>query len=191
MMPTPDVERWSPLKAWLYSLLYRSPRNNEEIIQFAAVDGTDSFLDVGCGPGAALEHAAATGARVAGVDPSDSMVKRAAKRVPGAEVELGSAEDLPFADNTFTVAINVSSFHHWADRDAGLREIRRVLAPGGRLHVVEGELRDGRDGHGLDQRDAELLTRRLEELGYTDTRVDTLGPGRGRRYLVVSATNSS
>jgi SAM-dependent methyltransferase len=186
-----DVERWSPLKVWLYSLLNRSPKSNLEIVRFAGVGETDRFLDVGCGPGAALEHASATGARVAGVDPSSSMVARAKKRVPEAEVEVGSAEDIPFPDHTFTVAINVSSFHHWADRDAGLREIARVLAPGGRLHIVEGRLDDDEHGHGLGMNDAQVLTERLGELGYTEMRIDTLRTGRRHEYLVVSAVNPS
>jgi SAM-dependent methyltransferase len=187
----PEIERWSPLKVWLYSLLNRSPKSNVEIVRFAGIVETDRFLDIGCGPGAALEHAHATGASVAGVDPSSSMVARAKKRVPGAEVEVGSAEDIPFPDDTFTVAVNVSSFHHWADRDAGLREIRRVLVPGGRLHIVEGKLDDDGHGHGLGMNDAQVLTKRLGELGYTGMRIDTLHPGRRHEYLVVSAVNSS
>ncbi len=109
----------------------------------------DSFLDIGCGPGAAVEHAAASGARVAGVDPSPSMVRRAARRVPDADVRVASAEHLPFPDHHFTVVVNVASFHHWADRDAGLREILRVLTAGGRLHIMEGVIKEGKDGHGL------------------------------------------
>lgn len=188
-MTSPEIEQWHPLKVWLYSLLHRNPKSNTEIVRYAGLDETDHFLDVGCGPGAALEYAARTGAEVAGVDPSAAMVARAAKRVPGAEVRVGSAEEIPFADDTFTVAINVSSFHHWADRDAGLREIRRVLAPMGRLHIVEGKLEEGVHGHGLDPQDAEALIARLGELGYVDMRSDTLETGRRHEYVVVSATN--
>jgi ubiquinone/menaquinone biosynthesis C-methylase UbiE len=187
-MAQPDVERWSPLKVWLYSLLNRSPKSNVEVVEYANLSPDDRFLDVGCGPGAALEHALGKGAEVAGVDPSASMVKRAANRVPGADVRLGSAEAIPFADDIFTVVINVSSFHHWADREAGLREIRRVLAPGGRLHIVEGKLREGQDGHGLNTQDARVLEEKLGELGYTSQDVDTIKTGWRHEYIVVSAT---
>lgn len=191
MVTRPNIERWSPVRAWLYSLVNRSPKSNAEIIRFAEIDSTDRFLDIGCGPGAALENAAATGAKVAGVDPSPSMVARATTRVPTAEVRVGAAEDIPFPDDEFTVAINVSSFHHWADRDAGLREIRRVLTPGGRLHIVEGRLNEGKHGHGLDPGDTEVLKARLGELGYGDIRIDTIKTGWRHEYFVVSAVRTT
>jgi len=186
-MTTEEIERWSPLRAWLYSLINRSPKSNLAAVELAALTADDQFLDVGCGPGAALEHAAATGAYVAGVDPSPSMVSRASNRVPTAEVRVGSAEELPFPDDHFTVVANVASFHHWADRDAGLREILRVLAPGGRLHIVEGIVKEGKDGHGLNPTDVESLSARLLELGYADTEVDTVKTGWRHRYYVVTA----
>lgn len=183
-----DIERWSPLKALVYSLFNGSPKSNLIAIERLELTGQDRFLDIGCGPGAALEHAASTGARVAGVDPSPAMVARASNRVPSAEVRLGSAESIPFEDGEFNVVINISSFHHWADRNAGLVEVLRVLEPGGRLHVVEGALRDGKDGHGLDQKEAEMLAARLEEVGYTDTSVDQFKPRWRHEYFVVSGS---
>jgi ubiquinone/menaquinone biosynthesis C-methylase UbiE len=185
-MDRDDIERWSPVKAWLYNLFNRNPKSNRAVIEFAELGEEDHFLDIGCGPGAALEHAASTGASVAGVDPSKSMVSRAARRVPTAEVRVGSAEEVPFPDDTFSVVINIASFHHWADREAGLREISRVLAPGGRLHIVEGALREGKDGHGLNPRDAEILNARLSELGYTRTSTERIKPGWIHEYFVVN-----
>lgn len=184
-----EVERWSPIKAWFYTLLHRSPKSNVAIVEYAGLSDHDRFLDVGCGPGAALEGALKSGAEVAGVDPSASMVERAAMRVPEADVRVGSAEDIPFDHDMFTVAVNVASFHHWADRDAGLREIQRVLAPGGRLHIVEGKLGDGQDGHGLGPSETRALVERLIEIGYTDPRVDTIKTGWRHEYFVVSASN--
>jgi ubiquinone/menaquinone biosynthesis C-methylase UbiE len=185
-MTTEEVERWSPLKVWIYSLINRNPESNVAIVQLAALTAADRFLDIGCGPGAALEHAAASGATVAGVDPSPSMVERASKRVPDADVRVASAEGLPFPDDHFTVVVNVASFHHWADRDGGLREILRVLAPGGRLHLMEGVIKDGKDGHGLNSGDLESLQARFLELGYVSATVDTVKTGWRHRYYVVT-----
>lgn len=190
-MPHDEIERWSPFKVWLYSLRFRTPKSNHAAVELASLNAGDRFLDVGCGLGAALERAAAAGAEVAGVDPSPSMVSRAQRRVPQAEVRVGSAEEIPFPDEHFTVVINVSSFHHWADREAGLKEILRVLAPGGRLHIVEGLLKEGKDGHGLDPTDAQLLANKLLELGYADTKVDTIKPGWWHRYMVVTGVAPS
>ena len=185
-MTTEEVERWSPLRAWFYSLVNRNPDSNIVIVELASLTADDRFLDVGCGPGAALEHAAATGAKVAGVDPSPSMVDRASKRVPTADVQVASAEELPFPDDHFTVVVNVASFHHWADRDAGLREILRVLAPGGRLHVMEGMIKEGKDGHGLNPGDLESLKARFIEVGYAEASADTIRTGWRHSYYVVT-----
>lgn len=183
-----EIERWSPFKVWLYSLFNRSPKSNLAVVELAGLGKDDRFLDVGCGPGAALEHASETGAEVAGIDPSPSMVSRASKRVPDADVRVGSAEEIPFPDDSFSVVINIASFHHWADRDGGLREVLRVLAPGGTLHIAEGVLSDGENGHGLSPRDAEMLAARLAELGYKDTKIKRIKPRWRREYFVVSGT---
>lgn len=185
-MTSEQIERWSPLKAWLYSLLNRSPKSNVAIVERAGLGPDDRFLDIGCGPGAALEQAAATGAHVAGVDPSPSMVARAAARVPTADVRVGSAEELPFPDDHFTVVVNVASFHHWADRDKGLREVLRVLGPGGRLLVMEGMIKAGKDGHGLTPTGAESLAARFLELGYVDAKTEVVETGWRHKYYVVS-----
>lgn len=116
------------------------------------------------------------------------MVARATKRVPEADVKLGSAEEIPFPDDHFDVVINVSSFHHWSDRDAGLREALRVLRSGGRLHVVEGAMRDGKDGHGLSPTEAEAVAARLREIGFAETSIDQLETGWRSRHIIVTGS---
>jgi ubiquinone/menaquinone biosynthesis C-methylase UbiE len=185
-MTTNAVERWSPLRVFVYSLLHRNPKSNRVIVERSRIGPDDRFLDVGCGPGAALEHAATMGAAVSGVDPSPAMVARASNRVPAADVRVGSAEELPFPDDSFTVVVNVASFHHWVDRDAGLREILRVLAPGGRLLIMEGRIKEGRDGHGLNPNEVESLAERFRELGYCDVGTSTLKTGWRHSYHVVT-----
>ncbi len=182
-----DVERWSPLKVWLFSVCNRDPKSNLAAVDRMSLDSTDRFVDLGCGLGAALEHAATTGAETAGIDPSPAMVERAARRVPRAEVKLGSAEAIPFGDARFTAALAVSTYHHWADTEAGLAEVRRALAPGGRLLIVEKKLKRS-SGHGLDPVGADRLNQTLLSHGYVGSAVEMMRVGRVD-YLAISATN--
>ena len=92
-------------------------------------------LDVGCGPGAlTAELARHVGERsVTAVDPSAPFVAAVRQRLPEVEVHQGSAEQLPFADDTFDAALAQLVVHFMADPVAGLTEMRRVTRPGGRL----------------------------------------------------------
>jgi ubiquinone/menaquinone biosynthesis C-methylase UbiE len=180
-----DVERWSGLFATFYSLVWRNPASNRVVVEHAGVRPGDRVLDIGCGPGAALENARRLGAEVYGVDPSPSMVARAARRVPEATVVEGSAERLPFPDGTFSHVLAISTFHHWASQEAGIDEAHRVLAPGGRFLNVERKLKPGKDGHGLDLAGAEIVSQRLVDHGFYDCSVATLRAKRAE-YVVVS-----
>lgn len=180
-----DVERWSGLFATLYALVWRNPASNRVVVEQAGLGPGDRVLDIGCGPGAALEHAVKTGAEVYGVDPSPSMVTKAGKRVPGATVVEGSAESLPFPDDTFSHVLAISTFHHWASQESGIDEVRRVLAPGGRFVNVERKLKTGKDGHGLDLARATEVSGQLAEHGFHDCSVETILAKRAE-YVVVA-----
>ncbi len=102
---------------------------------------TDSVLEVGFGPGAVIQRLAqqASAGHVAGVDPSREMVEQARARnaadIQSGHVDLrqGSVERLPFADGSFDKALAINSMQVWPDAVAGLREMRRVMKPGGRI----------------------------------------------------------
>jgi SAM-dependent methyltransferase len=98
----------------------------------AAVGAGQRALDVGCGPGAlTAELVRRLGpGRVAAVDPSPPFVEAARERNPGVDVRLGAAEELPFDDGTFDVALAQLVVHFMADPVAGLREMARVTRPG-------------------------------------------------------------
>jgi SAM-dependent methyltransferase len=86
----------------------------------AALGDARTIVNVGAGTGS-YEPA---GRDVTAVEPSETMI---AQRPPGAApVVRASAEALPFADHSFDAAMAVLSDHHWADRPAGLGELRRV-----------------------------------------------------------------
>ncbi len=99
------------------------------------LDGNDRLLEVGCGGGLLLREAVSAGASATGLDHSEEMVSLARERAPGAEVILGRAERLPFADASFTAVAMSVVFFFFADPAAVLREAHRVLAPGSRIAV--------------------------------------------------------
>src|SRR3954468_33777 len=98
---------------------------------FAGVhDGT--VLDVGCGSGILTEELARrVGEKnVAAVDPSP-LLEACAARVPGADVRNGTAEALPWPDDSFDAAVAQLVLHFLDDQVAGLTEMSRVVRPGG------------------------------------------------------------
>jgi len=90
-------------------------------------------LDVGCGPGVLTAQLAARlgAADVVAIDPSPPFVEAARNRIPGVEVREGSAEDLPFPDDGFDLAVAQLVVHFMSDPVAGLAEMARVTRPGG------------------------------------------------------------
>lgn len=164
------IERWPFVGAWLYSLVWGSPRSNREVVALAAPSAGTRVLDIGCGPGAAVRRAARAGADALGVDPSPAMVRiaeRRSRRHPGASFAAGHAADLPVDDASIDVAWTIAAFHHWPDTDAGLSEVARVLAPGGRLLIGEKRLRK-EGGHGLTPDGTTRLLADLERHGFGD-----------------------
>jgi ubiquinone/menaquinone biosynthesis C-methylase UbiE len=100
------------------------------------------FLDVGCGDGALVCAVAASGAAATGVDPDPAMLAASRLRVGQAGLEAtfveGQVERLPFPDSSFDVVASVTVLCFVGDAAGALREMARVLRPGGRL--VLGEL---------------------------------------------------
>jgi ubiquinone/menaquinone biosynthesis C-methylase UbiE len=97
------------------------------------------LLDVGCGTGLLLARLAPTlpGAFLAGVDRDPAMLTQARSRLPDGAILRASAGALPFAPASFDAAVSSSSLHFWPDPGAGLRELHRILRPGGRLVLLD------------------------------------------------------
>jgi ubiquinone/menaquinone biosynthesis C-methylase UbiE len=121
---------------------------HDVVVKVLATEACPRVLDIGCGTGLLAERlvATATARAVVGCDFSAGMLAHAAERMrsssdarvaggTGAPVTLvrGDATRLPFADAVFDAAVSTESFHWFPDQDAALRDLYRVLRPGGRL----------------------------------------------------------
>jgi SAM-dependent methyltransferase len=167
----------------------------EWVADSAEVHPGTTVVDVGCGPGSAVREADRRGAIVIGVDPSAGMrrLARGLSRGRGgseAQIQAGAAEKLPVPDGWADVVWAISSAHHWTDVAAGLRECRRISAPGGRLLLVERRLGSKARGlhaaHGFTGQRAEEVAAAAFDTGYAHVDTETVAIGR-KEYVVVHA----
>ena len=109
------------------------------VLEGAAVQESAHVLDVACGSGvlarAALKLSGKSG-RVVGLDPAPGMIAAAKEVEPNIEWVLGSAEDLPFNDETFDNVISQFGMMFFQDRLKAASEMYRVTKPGGKVAVA-------------------------------------------------------
>ena len=103
----------------------------------AAVRPGDRVLDACCGTGDLALAALRAGGVVTGVDFSERMLERARRKSSEVEWVRGDVLALPFEDGSFDAATVGFGIRNVPELEAGLRELRRVLRPGGRLGVLE------------------------------------------------------
>lgn len=161
----------------------------------------DRALDMGCGDGAFTAVMAEAGAQAIGADVAQAALDRAAAQHPGLDFRLIPIEGpLPFADCRFDLVWASEVIEHVADTARWLSEVRRVLAPGGRLllttpsharpRIVLGGIERFSDALGDH---LHLYTRRslrslLDEFGFQPVQVRTAaGPPLLRRLLLARA----
>lgn len=139
-MPLNDIERfnaWAPRyeQGWAHKHFFGRIHGRILALAAALVPAPRRILDVGCGTGAFLRAAGARfpEAKLYGVDPAEEMIKAATAAAAGGSPKYyhAGAEDLPLPHACIDLAVTTVSFHHWADQAAGVREVARVLAPGG------------------------------------------------------------
>jgi ubiquinone/menaquinone biosynthesis C-methylase UbiE len=110
-------------------------------IELLEVGPSDRILEIGFGPGVGIRllASAVSSGRVAGVDASEEMLEQASVRNVNSlgtgrgDLQQASVESLPFKDASFDKVLAVNSMRVWPDAIAGLREIRRVPKPDGRV----------------------------------------------------------
>lgn len=166
------------------TMLVANRRRARFVVDLAAVSSSDHVADIGCGPGNSVRAAARRGADVIGVDPATVMLDVArlvTRDRPGITWLQGTAETLPLPADWATVVWSVATVHHWADVGAGLAEVRRVLAPGGRFFAIERRVRPGATGlasHGWTDKQAASFADLCRRAGLDDVRVETRTRGR-------------
>lgn len=142
------VIHWAAQYDRLLSLVTfgREGRFRRRIIEAAELAPGQRVLDVGCGTGTlALAAVDAVGpeGRVEGIDPSPEMIARARSKATtrgrAANFQVASIASLPFSDRCFDAVLSSLMFHHLSEplQESGLAEIHRVLAPGGRLTIID------------------------------------------------------
>lgn len=176
---------------------------NGDVIDLVDPKPGERVLDIGAGMGPATALAAERGASVVAVEPTPYLrvvcsARRLVKSWRGTvEVVDGAAEALPAADASIDAVWATNTMHHWTDADLAVAEIGRVLAPGGRVVLVDEAFDDpghpdhekfGRhkksiEDHGFHHVDAERMAERLRHVGLVD--VDSSLEKVGRRPVAA------
>ncbi|NNL66279.1 MAG: methyltransferase domain-containing protein [Myxococcales bacterium] len=141
------------------------------------------FLDCGCGAGEYVRAFEALGARAAGVEIEAAKLRDAGVRGSARGLSRGDIQRLPFADATFDLALVNEVLEHVPDDLAGLREVHRVLLPGGRVVVLSPNRLYPFETHGV------FLRGSGRRLSHATPFVPWLPVSVGRRFLRYWARN--
>ena len=139
------MARWDAFAADWYLRTHPDHATNHLAVDRVDLAADAVVVDLGCGLGTALRHAAerVTAGSLIGVDLVPRMVEHAMRLTsehPAAariEFRVGEATALPVADDLADVVLAFDTFHHWAEPEAGLAEVRRVLKSGGTFLVAQ------------------------------------------------------
>jgi demethylmenaquinone methyltransferase/2-methoxy-6-polyprenyl-1,4-benzoquinol methylase len=115
-------------------------RWRERAASMAALEPGDRALDVATGTGdlaVALEERVGPSGAVVGCDFSERMLELAREKAPDVRFEVANALDLPYEDGSFDAATVGFGARNFSDLAQGLREMARVVRPGGRVVVLE------------------------------------------------------
>jgi SAM-dependent methyltransferase len=114
------------------------PEYEEQILPLVArhLQGARRVLDIGCGEGQVARRVATLGAGVVGLDPTLSQVRVARDRGGGPTFVRARAEALPCADDAFDAVLLCLALEHVEELEVAIREVARVLEPGGRFVLL-------------------------------------------------------
>jgi ubiquinone/menaquinone biosynthesis C-methylase UbiE len=128
--------------AYVTSAVHARGEDLEELEHIARAHAFSSVLDLGCGGGHVSFTLAPYSGSVTAYDLSDEMLAAVAaeartRGLANLSTRQGAAERLPFENGGFDFVATRYSTHHWQDVPAALKEVRRVLKPGGLLMVMD------------------------------------------------------
>ena len=166
---------------WVMGRRSSNVQRNRWAVELLDIQPTDRVIELGCGPGVAIAALARRAARglVVGVDHSEVMIRQARRRNAAAicagRVRLIHApvERLPVTDEPFDAALAVNTATMWPEPTARLREIGRMLGPGGRIALVSQPRCPGATAATSAAAAAELSAL-LSQAGFENLRVETL-----------------
>ena len=179
-----EAEKYFEVVSGSWDVLRKSFYGDEvrdAVLAAARVLPTDTVLDVGAGTGFLTEGAAKIARRVIALDFSEAMTGESRVKLGGKNVEfrIGNAEQIPLPDSSVNAVIGNMILHHCLNPDVAIREMARVLVPGGRLALSD-----------LQQHNYEILRKEhadawlgfdiprvrsmLEEAGLDEVRVEAL-----------------
>jgi ubiquinone/menaquinone biosynthesis C-methylase UbiE len=166
---------------WIMGRRSSNVARNRWAVQLLDVQPTDRVIELGCGPGVAVAAFATRAVRglVVGVDHSQVMIGQARRRnraaIRAGRVRLihTPVESLSIGDGPFDAALAVNTVGMWPDQVTPLRELARLLRPGGRIALVSQPRCPGATA-ATSTAAADELTRLLTEAGFEDLRTETL-----------------
>ncbi|KAM3098825.1 class I SAM-dependent methyltransferase [Phormidesmis sp. 146-12] len=169
------------LVGWAMALRSSNRQRNLWAVELLGVEPTDRVLEIGFGPGIAIRELSrrATQGLVCGIDHSEVMVRQATQRnldaVQAGRVDLrcGLIEHLPAFEEPFDRVLAVNNMGMWREPVERLKEIHRLMRPGGRIAIVSQPRCPGATAETTVAAGHEIVTR-LTEAGFTRIQSDTL-----------------
>jgi ubiquinone/menaquinone biosynthesis C-methylase UbiE len=168
------------------SMVFGRGKAATTVADVARLTPADRVVDIGCGPGTAVRVASRRCQWATGLDPDPTMLRfgrwlATLLRRRNVSLVEGGAEAVPLPDASATVVWSLSAVHHWSDRAAGLAEAKRVLAPEGRVFLVERLTPPGARGHqkyGLTEAQLDALESDTTRAGFVAVRREMHPAGR-------------
>jgi ubiquinone/menaquinone biosynthesis C-methylase UbiE len=156
---------------------------NNWVIDLLKIEPNDYVLEIGFGPGLAIKQVSGllNSGTVTGLDFSKTMVKEASKlnkeeiRNGKVKLEKGNSIDMPFADSSFSKVFAINVIYFWENPLINIREIYRVLKPGGTLVIYSmGAVDPDFEKMGIfELRGVEEIVRLFKESGFKSVKSET------------------